>query len=672
MKIGTRLTIFVALLLILTVGAIITPIYMGTGKILTESSRRSVASDAREMEEKIVGHFERAQGELVSMVADTEVQNLMKIAKFTKKYAPLEKKMSFVRTLLGYDTVHVYDRKGGCVVATDGNKEGKLPDFGGKPAIGSSERRLVAAEGTLKMKFFAPIHYRKKLYGTMVLTENIDSEFARGLLGAGNRYFAVYERDGEGYALRAASGEGGFGSVAVLSGARGIEGVHEGYDLGGKMGTASFSPLPVGESGRLLMGFFEDTSEITAIRSQVARIALLVGVCALVAGILLVTTCSLKLSRVIGRLTEFSEAIARGDLSSSLSIRRKDEIGVLCAAQNRMAKNMGGLIGRVVETSDSLFGSARDLSAVSGLMARGAGNVTAQVNNTAAASEELSRSMGTIAVSMEVSARGAGEILRDSRNMAGTLGRLGDDGDEVRRITGEAVGEAEASVKALEAFETAFSEINKTVESIREISAHTNILALNAGIQASKNDGDRRGFKVVVEEIKALAAETARATHTIRDKMEKVDSSARLTSQTIAGSLGVISRVNRRVEEIVEGIREQEGMSRGIVDNVGGVAGAVSEVSENIAQASAVSGDIARDMAASGAACELISTGASTVLENAGLLTGLSADLNDLVSCFVLRKKEAPRLDMPRMEKAVAREEESCGGVGMIPSKSAA
>ncbi len=331
---------------------------------------------------------------------------------------------------------------------------------------------------------------------------------------------------------------------------------------------------------------------------------------------------------------DFAKKMSEGDLTQTLDIDQKDEIGILAGALNEMGKNLRKMFEDISMGVDTLSSSSTELSAISMQMSAGFEQTSSKSGTVATAAEEMTTNMTSVSAAIEQASNNLSMVATASEEMTATIGEISQNSEKARGITGEAVVQAKSASDGVNKLGKAADEIGNVTETITEISEQTNLLALNATIEAARAGEAGKGFAVVANEIKDLAKQTATATIEIKEKIGSIQESTTGTVTEIEQISKVINDVNEIVSTIATAVEEQSVTSKEIAENVAQASQGIQEVTENVAQSSTVSGEISRDISEVNQASGEMSNSSSQVNMSAEELSKLSENLKGMVDRF--------------------------------------
>jgi len=343
---------------------------------------------------------------------------------------------------------------------------------------------------------------------------------------------------------------------------------------------------------------------------------------------------SRSITRPIIRGVAFAEKMAAGDFSETMAVDRKDEVGVLVSALNKMIVNLSASFRNITMSSETLFSSSKTLSDISDGLSNGAEKTSEKSNAVATAAEEMSANMTTVAAAVEETSINVGVVASAAEEMTATINEIAQNSEKSLKITEQAVAQSQSASEKVDLLGKAVTESGEVTETITEISEKTDLLALNATIEAARAGDAGKGFAVVASEIKQLAKQTAESTLSIRGKIQSIQDSTASTIAEIQEISRVIDSVNEIVSTIAAAVEEQSITTKEIASNVAQASQGVQEVAENVAQSSTVAEEVAKDIATVNISSNEISSSSARVKANADELLKLSEQLKTTLKQF--------------------------------------
>ncbi len=315
-----------------------------------------------------------------------------------------------------------------------------------------------------------------------------------------------------------------------------------------------------------------DAAKNAAAATSDYRSSRLISIVLLIAGSLLALALGLFVARQIvrslTRVKHVCDGLAEGDLTRSTGLTSRDEPGQMGRALDTAMQRLRDTVTTIDGSASSLASASNQMSGTATQIAASAEETSAQAQAVSAAAEQISRSVDTVSAGSE--------------EMGASIREISQNATEAAHVAGEAVELAASTSATMNKLGESSAEIGNVIKVITSIAEQTNLLALNATIEAARAGEAGKGFAVVASEVKDLAQETARATEDISRRVEAIQADTTGAVTAIERITQVIARISDFQTTIASAVEEQTATTAEMNRSVGEAATGSSEIAENI------------------------------------------------------------------------------------------
>ena len=324
-----------------------------------------------------------------------------------------------------------------------------------------------------------------------------------------------------------------------------------------------------------------------------------------------------SLSGLRGTLDKITSSL---DFTQRARVESDDEIGETVTSVNRLTETLQGSLRQIAEQTEQVSTAAASLRDTAAIVTDSASSQSASAADMAATVEQMTVSINHVA-----------DQADEANQLSSESGQRAQDGERVIRLTVAEINEIATTVQGAVSYAQKLDQdshrVGEVVAVIKEIADQTNLLALNAAIEAARAGEQGRGFAVVADEVRKLAERTAQSTQTIAETISLMQVNAR---STVEG----MGEVGSRVGVGVERAREASDAIAAIRDSSGRAVQRVGEISDAIREQGIASTSIAQQVERIAQMSEENHAAAVNTSDTAGELDGLARKMKTVVSQY--------------------------------------
>lgn len=332
------------------------------------------------------------------------------------------------------------------------------------------------------------------------------------------------------------------------------------------------------------------------------------------------------------------DKMGNGDLTKKIHVEKcTDEIDDTMVVINHLGDNITGIMSELTAANKIVVDVVQEFTGSFDSIEESSNSMKSRSNTVAAASEEASVSVSSISTAAEKMSSSVSSVSASMDQMTASVNEISKISQLSSSAAARAFKEVGLTQKTLEKMKVASNEIGKVLVHISDIAKKTNLLALNASIEAATAGEAGRGFAVVATEVKSLATQTAHLTTDIQKQVDAINDSSKESVDAIVKIATIIEEVNQVSQTVASAVEEQSATTSEINTNFAGASAAAKDVAQNVAETSIGLNEVSQNIQIVNSEAFDVTNKINDVSEMSRKLSQLTGNLTKVIQMFKIK-----------------------------------